>query len=322
MKNKTFFLNAFPPRDKRENSSPASDRKRIQEEAKSGLFAHTLFTVGSKRLDPFVIAQSAMENTPSLSPLLAVNPLHQHPLSIAKKLATLSQLYPNHLAVNLIPGSFFREHNALNDQVSGEIKSSRLLDFTLSLRKLLQSDKPVHHSGEYYPLKGVEMNPAFKGDLNYFVSGNLYEELKEFTDTWFVRSLRPLTEIKELSPRSGFLVGICARETTEEAKDAVKKLFPEDEFGKRMHEMSLGNEMTPWNRFLKEHGSKNPGDLSYYLKPLESFWSPAPFIVGSYSEVAGVLKKYEAQGSAFFILDYHESDFQHVTEVISSFRKI
>ncbi|MES2527130.1 MAG: LLM class flavin-dependent oxidoreductase [Bdellovibrionota bacterium] len=321
MKRETFFLNAFPPRDRRESSSPATDRERIRKEAVSGKFEHTLFTVGTKRLDPFILGQSTMEGTPELSPLFAVNPAHQHPMVIAKNLGTLSQLYPNKLAVNLIPGSFFREHKALNDEASSTERTARLLDFTLALRALVQSSKPVYHKGEYYPMNGVELGSPVKGDIQYFISGNLYEELKDFSDTWFVRSLRPLSDIKTLPPRSGFLAGICARKTTEEARKAVAEIFPEDEFGKRMHEMSMGNDLTPWNRFLKDYSARNPDDYEFYLKPLESFLSPAPFIVGSYQEVASVLKKYEALGAGFFILDYHETDFEHVSEVISCFRK-
>ena len=79
----TFFLNAFPPHDKGGSPDIRKDISRIREEIKGDEFAHTLFTVGTKRVDPWIIAQEAMRDDPKLSPLIAVNPIHQHPLSVA-----------------------------------------------------------------------------------------------------------------------------------------------------------------------------------------------------------------------------------------------
>lgn len=267
------------------------------------------------------LAQSLMEKEAALSPMIAVNPLHQHPLSLAKKIATLSALYPNELALNLISGSFFREHRALGDGEDFAGKSERLKEFFLSLRSMLEATAPVHRESSRYPLHGLELSPKVKkNSIRYFVSGPALPELTAFEDTWFVKSLRPVTETEELPPRSGFLLGICARKSREEARKAARELFPEDEFGKRMHEMSSLNDMSPWNKFIKDYGQKHPDDDHFYLKPLQNFWSPAPYIVGSYEEVADVLKKYEALGAAFFITDFHPGDLSHVEKVISSFR--
>lgn len=318
---RSFFLNAFPPHDRGLPADLTADIDRILSEAEGGVFEHTLFTVGTKRLDPFTLAQFLVGKSRALSPLIAVNPIHQHPLSVAKKLATISELYPQRLAVNLISGSFFREHKALADGTEYSEKSSRLLDFTLSLRKILSAGGPVYHDGEHYPLKGLEVAPKVsRADVRYFISGPRPPELESFSDTFFVRSLRPLASTEKLPTRSGFLTGICARKTTEEARAALKELFPADEFGRRMHEMSLSSELSPWNQFLRDYGKLHPDDDHYHLGPLENFWSPAPYIVGSYDEVASVLRAYEDLGAAFFIVDFHPQDFSHVREVIRIFR--
>lgn len=288
-----FFLNAFPPHDRRERFDTTADLLRLGAEAKSGLFAHTLFTVGLKRLDPWVLAQRAMGSERELRPLIAVNPLLQKPQCVAGALSALADLYQRPLAVNLIAGSFYREHLALGDERSFQEKGEALRKF-------------------YHELKSL-MDPGI--DLRYFVSGYGHEDFAREEDTFTVKSLRPLPLEEKLGPRCGYLVGLCARETQEEARTAVRDLFPEDRYGKWMREMGQGNEMTPWNSFLREMARKGVND-HYHLGPLESFWSPAPFVVGSYDDVAGVLSEYVKSGAGFFIVDFHPKDFSHVAEVL------
>jgi alkanesulfonate monooxygenase len=121
---------------------------------------------------------------------------------------------------------------------------------------------------------------------------------------------------------SGLAVGICARKTSEEASEAIKVSFPDDRRGEMLFDMSLNNNQTPWNDWLRKNISKYETSNSYCLRPMKNFWSAAPFISDSYENSARLLKQYESLGYSFFILDYHPDEAAHVAEVVKIFRSL
>lgn len=318
-----FFINAFPPNDRQQNTQLADDMRQVLAEVDQLSLRHTLFTVGHKRLDPWVLAQSAMAQSERASPLIAVNPLLQHPLAVAKKLTTLATLEPRPLALNLVSGSFLREQRALRDTADFTARSERLLDFYTCLRKLLASSGTLTHEGAHFPLNNCEFFPPYSGlPVRFFISGSLPAHAPVHDDTYFVRTLKPLSKATPAQhPRSGLLLGLCARPSTAEARQALDALYPNDPMGQRLHEMSMALDPTPWTRWLKEHLESGAQDPFYCLKPLKNFWSPAPFVVGSYEEVAQVLARYVELNHQFFILDYKHSETSHVQRVLQLFRR-
>ena len=62
-------------------------------------------------VDPWQVAQIIVENTDSLAPLIAVQPIYMHPYSVAKKLSTFAYLYGRKLWINMVAGGFKNNPN-------------------------------------------------------------------------------------------------------------------------------------------------------------------------------------------------------------------
>lgn len=91
---KTFFINVAPSNDRRDEKGFHSQLDHYVGKTKKEFFKYTLITAGDKRLDPWIVAKKGNgEKNPEFHPLIAVNPLHQHPFHIVKKLASLQDFY-------------------------------------------------------------------------------------------------------------------------------------------------------------------------------------------------------------------------------------
>lgn len=320
---RTFFVNIYPTNDRRRNLEHKELLKKVTSDSKLIGVAHTLVTVGDKRLDPWIVAQAGMAESDSFSPLIATNPLYTHPIEAAKKIISLRSFFENQVSLNIVSGSFFQEMKAMNDALSFEERGERLKEFFHCLSSLLKTGK-INFDGKYYKLAGAEVYPQYNGPaIKYFVSGGLTKDFKNNPDVYFVKNIKPLEEMTPADCKnSGLAVGICARETAEEAQTAIKTSFPDDRRGEMLFEMSLNNNQTPWNDWLRKNITKYENSHEYCLRPMRNFWSAAPFIADSYENTAKLIKKYEGMGYSFFILDYHPDEAIHVAEVVKIFRTL
>lgn len=323
MKNKPFFVNIYPTNDRRATIDYASLLKEHAIHSKECGFAHTLVTVGDKRIDPWIISQAGLSGFDSFNPIVAVNPLYVHPVEVAKKVVALQKLYGKTVSLNLVTGSFFNEMKSLGDNLSLEERSQRLKDFHLVLSELLNG-KSVTIQSKYYSLAGAEIYPKMdKAEIKYFVSGTLTDHFKDNASAYFLRNIKPLNSMPPAATQnSGLALGICARKSREEAIEAVKKVYPDDRKGSMLFEMSLANKETPWNEWLRENLPKHENDFSYYLNPMKNYWSAAPFVVDSYEEIAKYIQNYHKLGYSFFVMDYLPEEAPHIKEVLKIFNSI
>lgn len=321
-KKETFFINIFPMNDRRTEMDFKAVAEQVVSFSVDMEFKYTLVTVGDKRLDPWAVAQYCMSKNPQFAPLIAVNPFYQHPVDIAKKITALEIMYPNSLAMNFVTGSFFGELKAVKDQLSFEERGNRLKEFFHVIQNLLVSKRPLTFLGQYYQLENADIYPKFsKGSFDSFVSGALLNDFKDQKNAYFVKSIRPLKQMLPANAQHcGLGLGICARDTREEAIEAANKLFPEDRRGEMLFGFSIANNETPWNQWLKEYLKNENEDPSFFLRPLKNFWSSTPYIVDSYQGVAQKLKGYSDLGYNFFVLDFLPEEANHVGRCLKIFR--
>jgi len=116
-------------------------------------------------VDPWQVAQVIVENTDSLSPLVAVQPIYMHPYSVAKKLSTFAYLYGRKLWINMVAGGFKNDLLALNDSTPHDDRYLRLSEYTLIIRKLLESEDPVTFEGKYYRVENLSLKPPMPDAL-------------------------------------------------------------------------------------------------------------------------------------------------------------
>lgn len=313
-----FFVNIFPTNDRRLEFDYLGTLKHLASPVSTNRIDHTLITVGDKRLDPWVLAQAGVAMEKSFSPIVAVNPFYIHPLEVAKKIISLNRLFPNKISLNLVTGSFFNELKAVNDNLTLEERSVRLKEFHKALTTLLVGEK-ASFQGKYYQLDNAEIYPKYQGDgIKFFVSGALAKEFQKESNIYYVKNIRPLLEIEKAAfPNSGLAMGICARETREEAITAVRKIYPEDRRGEMLFEFSLNNKETPWNVWLKENILKHENNFDFYLNPMKNYWSSAPFVVDSYEGVIEKINSYKNLGYSFFVLDYLPQEELHIQKILS-----
>src|SRR6478672_2337118 len=65
--------------------------------------------------DPWLVSQIIIENTNSLCPLVAIQPIYMHPYAVAKMVSSLGFLYHRRIYLNMVAGGFKNDLVALND---------------------------------------------------------------------------------------------------------------------------------------------------------------------------------------------------------------
>ncbi|MEQ1721816.1 MAG: LLM class flavin-dependent oxidoreductase [Pseudobdellovibrio sp.] len=317
------FINVIPANDRRlEGCGPTDLDKYIDKSAELD-FKYTLITVGNKRLDPWVVAQYALQKNKNFKPLVATNPAHQHPVALIKKLISLQNIYGRQVAINLVTGSFVKEFAAQGELLNFEERSERLLEFLTICRELTDKNT-FSFTGKHYSLENVDIYPAAKEICDFFISGSFeINFMANSNKTFFVKNIRPIEHMRPaIHANSGLGLGICARKTDAEALVAAQQLFPTDRAGELLFSMSVANSETPWSVWLKEYLAKNSDErLDFYLKPIKNYLSPEPYLVGSYENVCAQLQKYIDIGYRFFLTDFHKDDFDHVKICIDLVKK-
>src|SRR5437899_9147549 len=128
----------------------------------------------NRQLDPWLVAHIILQHTTSLCPLVAVQPVYMHPYEVAKMVATFGHLYRRRIYLNMVAGGFKNDLAALNDPTPHDKRYDRLTEYTLIVRRLLESSAPVSFAGEFYTVNGLKLTPPLPSDLlpGIFVSGS------------------------------------------------------------------------------------------------------------------------------------------------------
>lgn len=311
---KLKWLNILNPAPSAEKEWNTEKQRQAFEVSSTGLFDYTLITFGHKRLNPWVLAQYGMSLSPQFSPLIAINPIYNHPVETAQKIATLSALYKNNMAINLITGSFFTEMESVNEKTNPDQKRRRLLEFHHVLNALLTTGELKNYSGEFYQFSNVRIHVPQHRTVDIFISGQ-FANAVDARNTYFIQNIRP----SEVMPSAngahfGLGLGICSRITDQEAQTALQTYWPRSREGEILFKISLANSETPWNKWLKEYIASGAPikDSSYCLQQLMNFHASTPYLVGSYSYVRDELSKYINKGYETFLIDFRNEDYEHI----------
>jgi len=68
----------------------------------SGILVYT----DNSLVDPWLVSQVIVQNTHSLCPLVAVQPVYMHPYAVAKMVSTLAFLHGRRVFLNMVAGGF------------------------------------------------------------------------------------------------------------------------------------------------------------------------------------------------------------------------
>jgi alkanesulfonate monooxygenase len=280
-------------------------------------------------VDPWLVSQLILENTRTLAPLVAVQPIYLHPYAVAKMVASLAHLHQRRIYLNMLAGGFKNDLEALNDTTPHDQRYERMMEYTLIIRKLLESPAPVTFEGKYYTVRKLRMTPALPPELfpGILCSGSSEAGLAAAAavGATAVKYTKPPAEEEAAATGadqpSGVRVGIVARESGQEAWAVARRRFPEDRQGQIAHQLAMKVSDSQWHKQLAVARDGHLGeDDPYWLGPFQNYKTFCPYLVGSYQRVAAEVARYIALGHTTFILDIPPSreELSHVGEV---FRK-
>ena len=263
-------------------------------------------------VDPWLLAQVIIQNTQTLCPLVAVQPIYMHPYSAAKMVASLSFLYGRRLYLNLVAGGFKNDLISLNDTTPHDKRYDRLVEYTQIIKLLLSSPSLISFEGEFYKVSNLKMTPPLPPELfpGIFISGSSEagRGAAHALGATAIMYPKPVGEyqagehVAEFD--SGVRLGIIARDDEDEAWRVAHERFPEDRKGQITHELAMKTSDSSWHKQLSEMAKiersySNP----YWLVPFQNYKTFCPYLVGSYDRVASELDRYVSVGYQTFVLD-------------------
>src|SRR5438445_4540100 len=127
----------------------------------------------NRLLDPWLASHIIIQNTTSLCPLVAVQPIYMHPYAVAKMVASLGLLHRRRIYLNMVAGGFKNDLVALNDTTPHDKRYDRLIEYTRIIRELLRGSL-VSDDGTFYQVKNLNLTPPLPAVLfpGIFVSGS------------------------------------------------------------------------------------------------------------------------------------------------------
>jgi alkanesulfonate monooxygenase len=278
-------------------------------------------------VDPWLVAQIILENTKTLCPLVAIQPVYMHPYSVAKMVASFGHLYGRRIYLNMVAGGFKNDLIALNDNTPHDERYTRLIEYTTIIKQLLCSPAPVSFEGKFYKVDNLKMTPPLAPELfpGILMSGSSDAGLAaaRAVGATAVQYPKPAKEFEPLPPstnghKTGVRVGIVARATSAEAWSAANERFPGDRRGQLAHQLAMRVSDSVWHKQLSQM-IEETGEIQgvYWMWPFQNYQTFCPYLVGSYEEVAEEVSRYMRGGFQSFILDIPPSreELSHIQTV-------
>jgi alkanesulfonate monooxygenase len=278
-------------------------------------WAAMLIYSDNKQIDPWLAAHVLLENSHALSPLVAIQPLYMHPVTVAKSVASLSTLYDRPIHLNFVSGGLPMDLNALCDEATHDERYDRLREYGTIIRQLVSSHKPYSYAGKYYKVRHIEMWPPVPSHCTplFTISGSspAGAACAKQIGARAIQYLKPSDQysVGQLDPgiQHGTRVGIIARGTSEAAWIAARGRFPENPVGAKIRDYFSHVSDSVW---VKELNALKPlpGAQTYWLGPFKNNQAACPFLVGSFEAVAAELAGYIRLGLRTFLLEHPLDD--------------
>lgn len=266
-------------------------------------------------VDNWSVAQLILEHTEQIAPLVAVQPLYMHPYMVAKRISTFAFLYGRKVYLNMLAGGFKTDLSGLGDNTPHDERYDRTTEYTLVIRGLLESDQPFTFEGKYYQVKNLKLTPPLPDHLQpgILISGTSDAGMaaSRAIGAAAVRYPKPPSEEHVMNEpiAPGIRLGIIARDSAEAAWQEAYQRFPETRSGQVTHGLAMSVSDSDWHQQLSKLGEKPVGiDNPYWLGPFQNYQTFCPYLVGTYSEVAAVIKRYFELEFRTLITDIPQSE--------------
>ena len=262
-------------------------------------------------VDPWAVSQVVLQNTTSLRPLVAIQPIYMHPYWVAKNIATLAFLHGRSIFLNMLAGGFKNDLIALGDNTPHDDRYVRTVEYTNIISALCRGET-VTHQGKYYNVENLKLVPAIPEELQPGIlsSGSSAAGMQAARDmnSIAIKYPKPPGEEEDVrdghAPGYGVRIGIIARDTADEAWKVALERFPEDRKGQLMHQLAMKVSDSSWHTQLSVRHDEDGNERSpYWLGPFQNYRTFCPYLVGDYGQVAELIAGYIRSGYKTFILD-------------------
>jgi alkanesulfonate monooxygenase len=286
----------------------------------------------NRLVDPWLVAHVIIQNTDRLCPLVAIQPIYMHPYAAATMVSSFGHMYGRRIYLNMIAGGFKNDLTALNDTTPHDKRYDRLVEYTLIIKKLLDSPASVTFDGEYYKVTNLKLSPPLSSTLmpGVFVSGSSEagQAAARAMGATAVHYPRPSAEysgmVEDGLMDSGIRVGIIARDGENDAWDVAHARFPHDRKGQIARQLASKVSDSSWHKQLSELAEETKAKVSpYWMVPFENYNTNCPYLVGNHAQVADEIVCYMKAGHKKFILDIPpcEEELHHTAVVFEQAAK-
>src|SRR5256886_8952232 len=212
----------------------------------------------------------------------------------------------------MVAGGFKNDLTALNDTTPHDSRYTRLIEYTLIVRQLLEGRSPVTFEGKFFRVNALTLSPRLAPELlpGILVSGSSDAGLAAARAMGAIAVKYPeppelcKADALQRSDPCGVRIGLIARAQDNEAWKIAFQRFPEDRKGQITHQLAMKVSDSAWHKRLSEIGCQSNGKRdTYWLHPFENYQSFCPYLVGSYDAVATELARYLVAGYQTYILD-------------------
>ena len=298
-------------------------------------FGGVLLHYNLHAMEPWPVVAVVLENTKSITPLIAAQPTNLPPHTTARLCMTAASLFKRRVDLNFIAGAKPEEQRSVGDTLSHDEKYERLDEYGRVLRGILTAEHSFTHAGKFYTYDNFQLIPPMNPELmpRLFVGGSSPAALALATahadvlvshpqdvDT-FGENIAETVRASERRIDLSIRVGIIARDDRTEAQAIALERFPQDRRGELTTKMKLKSEST-WIKHLAEDSlEEQPEEFPsvFWLGAYRSGRAYCPYLVGTYQEVADALSRYYQLGSRVLLVDGPDSrdDFAHLERVLS-----
>src|SRR5262249_36312609 len=115
-----------------------------------------------------------LDATERFVPLVALQPVYQHPYAVAKRIATLGAVYGRRVALNLVAGAAVGDLAALGDETAHDERYRRLTEYAQLVLGLRAGRGAAPFAARHYRVRALPLPPALPARLGpeLYISGS------------------------------------------------------------------------------------------------------------------------------------------------------
>ena len=310
------------PPSVQENSREYLDRVRdVARWSDRAGHAGMLVYTDNRSVDPWLVAQTIIQATDRLAPLIALQAAYMHPFTAAKLVAGLAYLHGRQVHLNIVAGGFVRDLEELGELLPHDARYDRAVEYALIVQRLLTSPDPVTFDGVHYSVQGLRLENRPPAELapRFLVSGSSPAGMaaaRTLGATAVVYPNEPGMQVPaDPATEQGMRIGVIARPTTTEAWDVARARFPESRAGRISHRLAMSRSDSQWHQQLSQE-IEQPS--TYWMGPFKTYRTFCPYFVGDHTTVGRQIGRYLELGYTTFILDTpaEEQDLDHIASAL------